>query len=145
MKKTLHYTATINAPVEKVWKIMLEDATYRQWTTPFGQSYYEGSWDKGSTIKFLGAEGSGMIAVIAENKPYEFLSIEHRGFIMNGVEDTESPKVKAWVPAHENYTFVRHNNGTTEVQIDLDTPTEYEEMFEEAWPKALEKLKALCE
>lgn len=36
-----------------------------------------------------------MTSVIAENKPLEFISIKHVGYINNGIEDTESPGVKA--------------------------------------------------
>jgi hypothetical protein len=34
-----------------------------------------------------------MVAVIAEHRPQEFLSIEHLGEIRNGVEDTASEAV----------------------------------------------------
>jgi len=84
------------------------------------------------------------MAVIAENIPYEFISIQHVGFIKDGVEDTESPEVKAWFPAFENYTFTE-TNGVTTLQVALDTAPEYEKDMDEAWPKALEKLKNICE
>ncbi len=51
---------------------MLEDATYREWTSAFNEtgSYYEGDWNPGSEIRFLGPddEGSlgGMIATVEE-------------------------------------------------------------------------------
>jgi hypothetical protein len=64
--------------------------------------------------------------------------------VQNGVEDTESPEVKAWAPAFENYTFTE-NNGVTEVKIDTDVAPEFEDYMSQAWPKALVKLKALCE
>lgn len=148
----LHFSIVINAPVEKVWKTMLEEETYRIWTDVFNPdsgSSYEGSWEEGSTIRFIGpdpetGEKGGMLARIKENRQYEFLSIEHYGIIKNGVEDTESDEVKAWVPAYENYTF-RTVDGGTEVSVDQDINDEYKEMFEEMWPKALEKLKELAE
>jgi uncharacterized protein YndB with AHSA1/START domain len=31
----LAFSITINAPKEEVWRAMLEDATYRQWTSAF--------------------------------------------------------------------------------------------------------------
>lgn len=146
----LHFSIIINAPKEKVWNTMLDDKTYRKWTEAFMPgSYYKGNWSKGSKILFLGpnpetGKEGGMVSRIAENKLYEFISIEHLGMINDGVEDTSSDEVKAWAGAHENYTF-KEKNGTTEVLVDLDTAEEYKEMFEGMWPKALKKLKDLAE
>ena len=143
--KKLHFTISIRAPKERVWKKMLEQDTYRQWTEAFGPGcYYEGSWDKGSKIKFLSPPGEGMTAVIAENREFEFLSIRHLGFVKDGVEDTESPEAKAWAPAYEDYTFTE-KGGVTDVRVDLDSNEEFEKMFEDLWPKALSRLKEICE
>lgn len=144
--KTLNFSITINAPVQKVYKTMLALDTYKEWTTAFEPtSYYEGDWTEGSTIKFLSARGGGMYSEIAENKQNEFISIRHLGMIdVNGVIDTESDVVKAWAPSYENYTFVDKGN-ETEVKVDLDVPEEWEAMFSESWPKALLKLKEVCE
>lgn len=78
----LHFSVQIKAPKEKVWDTMLDDETYRKWTTAFSPgSYYEGSWDEGSKILFLAPDEngklSGMTSIIAENRPYEFISIKH--------------------------------------------------------------------
>ncbi len=155
----LHQEIVINAPVEKVWDTMLGDKTYREWTSAFNPagSWYEGNWDKGSRIRFLGPnpekpeEIGGMLSTIAENQLHKFVSIEHLGEIHNGVEDTTSERVQAWVGSHENYTFVEEN-GSTRVIVDLemkgsDTPEMKEMMkaFEGMWPKALQKLKELAE
>ncbi|MCC6866500.1 MAG: SRPBCC domain-containing protein [Ignavibacteria bacterium] len=141
----LKFNIHINAPREKVWKCMLEDKTYRIWTEAFHPgSYAVTDWQKGSKAKFLGPEGSGMVSRIAENIPNEFLSIEHLGMIVNGVEDTNSDEVKAWAGAHENYTF-NNSNGGTELIIEMDSDEKYSDMFNGMWPKALEKLKELSE
>lgn len=43
----------IKAPREKVWDIMLSNATYREWTSAFNPgSYFSGSWEQGSQILF---------------------------------------------------------------------------------------------
>lgn len=145
----LHFSITVNAPQKKVWNTMLEENTYRQWTEAFASgSHYEGSWDEGSDILFLApdesGEMSGMISRIKENREPEFLSIEHIGVIQDGEKDTSSDAVKDWAGALENYTL-KTNNGQTEVLVDMDINEEYEEMFREMWPKALQKLKKLAE
>ena len=144
--KTLNFSITINTPVEKVYKTMLALDTYKEWTALFEPtSYYEGDWTPGSKIKFLSGSGTGgMYSEIAENKPNEFVSIRHLGMIKDGVIDTESDEIKAWAPCYENYTFVDTGN-ETEVKVDLGVPEEWEEMFNESWPKALLKLKEICE
>lgn len=147
----LHFSIHINAPVEKVWDTMLGEETYKEWTKPFNPagSTFVGSWDKGSEIKFVGknpetGKEEGMLARIVENRPNEFISIEHYGVIMNGVEDTTSEEVKKWTPAHENYTLTEKDGGT-ELTIDVDVADEYKDMFDDMWPKSLDVLKKLSE
>ena len=147
--QTITLSTTINAPVSKVWKTMLEHPTYEMWTEAFHVgSTYEGSWDKGSDIRFiaLNDEGQkeGMISRVKENIPHQYISVEHYGFILNGVEDTTSEQVTSWAPSYENYSFTE-KNGQTEVKVDIEVTDEYKDMFDEMWPKALAKLKAVCE
>ncbi len=141
----LKFSIKINAPREKVYKMMLEDESYRKWTEAFYPgSYAETDWKKGSKAKFLSPEGDGMVSRIAENIPNEYVSIEHLGMIVKGVEDTTSEAVKPWAGAMENYTF-RDSDGETEVLVDMDSDEEYSKMFSEMWPKALSKLKEISE
>ena len=143
--KTLHFSILINAPKEKVWKLMLEHEGYKAWTAEFAAgSDYQGSWEKGEKMTFFSAGHGGMTSVIAENIPYEFVSIKHLGFVKDGFEDTESPEVKAWAPAFENYRF-SENDGVTEVKADMEVIPECEDFMAQIWPKALAKLKMICE
>lgn len=147
--ETIQFTTLINANKQKVWKVMLEDKTYRQWTTAFHEgSFYKGSWETGSEIHFLGPneEGtlSGMYSKIKENKLYDFISIEHLGMISDGIIDTTSEEVKKWTPSFENYTFTEKEN-QTELKIEMQVDASYKAMFEEMWPRALKILKDLCE
>lgn len=144
----LHFSININAPKEKVWNTMLDKNSYKEWTEVFSPgSSYKGSWDKGSKILFVssGEKGEmGMVSRVKENKPYEFISIEHLGVVNEGKEDVSSDAVKSWAGALENYAF-KEKDGKTELLVDTDTPEEYKEMFQQMWPKALQKLKELSE
>lgn len=143
--KKLHFETVIDAPRQDVWDAMLEPETYRQWTSAFMEGgYYEGSWEEGSSIRFLGPDGSGMSSVIAENRPNEFISIRHIGIIKDGVEDTESEEARKWAPAYENYTLSQVGQ-STKVEIDMDITPEYERIMTETWPRALEKLRQISE
>ena len=142
----LHFKTLINAPREKVWSTLLDDATYSEWTAVF----MEGSraitdWKKGSKAIFTDSSGmGGMVSRIEENIPNEFLSIEHLGELKDGVEDTTSEKVQQWAGAHENYTL-KEINGQTELLIDCDMADDYVDMFKDIWPKALDKVKEIAE
>lgn len=143
--KTIHFATRIAAPRPQVWDTMIGPETYRDWTAPFAEgSYYEGSWEQGQQIRFLGPDGQGMVARIAEHRRHEFVSIEHLGMIKDGVEDTTSEAVRAWAPAYENYTF-RDADGGTEVTVQMDITEDWEQYMRDTWPKALARLQALCE
>ena len=139
------FKTLISAPREKVWNVLWNDDTYRKWTSVFSEdSHAETDWQKGSKVLFLDGKGSGMVARIAENKPNEFLSIEHLGEVHNGVEDTVSEKIKQWAGAHENYTL-KNVDGNTELTVDMDVTEEFKDYFHDTWPKAMEKIKELAE
>lgn len=145
----LSFSIEIKASKEKVWNTMLDDKTYRQWTEPFSPgSHYIGDWNKGSKILFLGpgenGKLGGMVSRIKENKLCEFISIEHLGVVQDGKEDTTSDAVKSWAGALENYTF-KEKNYKTEVLVEIDINDEYKDMFNDMWPKALQKLKEIAE
>lgn len=145
----LHFLVEIHAPVSKVFQTMLESKTYSEWTSVFNPtSRFEGSWDKGSKIVFVGTDRdgneSGMVSRIKENIQNKFVSIEHLGVLNNGKEITSGPDVDTWAGALENYTF-EEKNGNTMLSVDLDSNEEFKSYFEETYPKALEKLKSICE
>ncbi|MEC5397440.1 SRPBCC family protein [Uliginosibacterium sp. H1] len=143
--KTLMFEVTINASPEAVWKATIGPETYKEWTAAFCEgSYFTGSWDEGARIQFLSPGGDGMVSVIAEHKPAEYVSIKHIGVIEKGVEDTSSEKVRSWTPAYENYRFTAVPGGTRFV-VTVDTVPEYEQFMQDTFPKALALLKGICE
>jgi len=147
--RNMHFEITINASVETVYKTMLEDKTYTEWTSEFNPtSHFKGSWEKGSKILFLGTDGdgnqAGMVSRIRENIPNRFVSIEHLGIVEDGKEIYSGKKVEEWAGGLENYTFI-DKSGDTLLEIDLDIDNGYGVYFAETWPKALDKLKSICE
>ena len=142
---TQHFDIHIQAPRERVWATMLQSPTYEQWTSVFCEgSRFEGSWNAGERIRFLGPNGQGMVSEIAEHRPAEFVSIRHLGMIDEGGEDTTSEAVRAWAPCHENYHFIAEAGGTR-VRVAADVFGSYEAYMAETWPRALALLKTLCE
>ena len=148
----LQFNINIHAPVAIVYNRMLgidNKLTYEQWTALFNPtSTYEGDWNKGSKMLFVGVdeEGrkSGMVSMIVENIPNQFVSIQHKGELKANEEVTSGPDVDKWANGFENYTFAANDNSTN-LTVDLDTVEECLDFMNDVYPKALEKLKEICE
>ena len=146
--KKLEFKVDINAPVSKIYDIMLgivNKSTYEQWTSFFNPtSTYEGGWEKGSKILFVGVdekgEKGGMVSRIAENIPHRFVSIQHYGLLKADDEITEGPEVEKWANGFENYTF-EESNGTTTVTVDLDTTEELLGLYERDLSKSTRQIE----
>ncbi len=139
----LTFTTNINAPRERVWQVLWEDASYRAWTAVFHEgSHAVSDWQEGSKILFLGPDGnSGMTSRIAKLVPNDTMIFEHLGEVQNGVEDFS----KGWTEAFEKYFLRQSADGGTELNVELDTLGEYASYFQETFPKALAKVKELVE
>lgn len=148
----LQFKIAINTSVQKVYETMLglkDKATYEYWTATFNPtSTYEGSWDKGSKILFVGMDENGkkggMVSEIADHQPAQFISIRHYGFLDGDTEITSGELVEKWAGGHENYSFEEHD-GMTTVTVEMDVIDDYLEYFNNTYPKALGKLKEISE
>ena len=146
--KKLQFNISIHAPVSAVYNVMLgisSKSTYEQWTAMFNPtSTYEGNWEKGSKMLFIGVdekgEKGGIVSKIAENIPHQFVSIQHYGLVNAGKEITEGAEVEKWANGFENYSF-EENNEVTTVKVEIDATEEFIDFMNETYPKALNKLK----
>ena len=139
------FKTEINAPKEKVWKILWDDETYRKWTSAFAEgSYMESDWKIGGRTLFLGGEGNGMVSTIDQLKENEIMSFKHLGMIKDGKEDLESEEVKQWAGLLETYILESSENKTN-LSVEMDLGDDYKDYFMEAFPKALKKVKELSE
>lgn len=149
----MQFKKDISAPVKKVYETMIGKETFKQWTAVFNPSSdfegggVEGSWEKGSKIMFVGTDKTGkregMVGYIRENIPNQYVSIEYKGILDGDHEITEGPLASDW-QGFENYAFESHNGSTT-VTVDIDVNDQMKEYFRETYPKALDKLKEICE
>ncbi|OFY47388.1 MAG: hypothetical protein A2Y87_09255 [Bacteroidetes bacterium RBG_13_46_8] len=145
----LHFAITINARPDKVYRTMLDEKGFAEWTSEFNPaSRFEGTWGKGSRIRFLGQDPDGktggMASRIKENIAARFVSIEHLGIIKDDKEITTGAEIKEWAGGLENYSF-RGENGRTLLSVDVNTNEEFKTYFKDTWPKALNRLKEMCE
>ncbi|MBP7437972.1 MAG: SRPBCC domain-containing protein [Bacteroidia bacterium] len=150
--KKLQFNVSIKAPAGRVYDRMLgisSKLTYEQWTALFNPtSTYEGNWKKGSKIYFVGTdekgERGGMVSEISENVPGRFVSIRHYGLVKANAEITEGPDVEKWANGFENYSF-EEADGITTVKVELDTNEEFSDYMSQTYPKALDRLREICE
>ena len=143
--KKMNFAVTIHAKPVTVWEVLWSDETYRQWTAPFGEgSRVESDFKEGSKALFLGDNGHGMVSQVIANRPYEFMSFRHLGEVKNGVEDTESEKVKAWAGAMEDYTL-EENGEETILSVEIDVTENDAETMKKVFPEAFRKVKELAE
>jgi uncharacterized protein YndB with AHSA1/START domain len=147
----LHFETEITAPKATVWNTMLNHGTYEKWVSAgWGSSTYEGEWERGSRMKFFGTDESGAVsggtvAEIVDVKPYEFVLARHVAMLtVGGAEDTDSEMAKGWVGITEDYYFTEEG-GVTALKVEIRTNPAWAHMFQDGWPKALAKLKELCE
>jgi hypothetical protein len=148
----LSFRIKIDASCEKIYDLMLgisNKSSYEEWTAIFNSSStFEGTWLKGDKILFVGTDSNGklggMVSVIAENIPNQFVSIKHIGLVSDGKEILEGPEVEKWAGGFENYSFQKEGE-QTKVLVELDSLDEFAEYMNQTYPLALEKLKEIAE
>lgn len=148
----LQFNQQIKASGQKVYETMLglhNKSTYEFWVSVFNPtSTYEGSWDKGSKILFVGTDENGkkggMVSQVVAHEPAKFVSIRHYGFLDGDKEITTGEMVEKWAGGYENYYF-EESQETTTVTVEIDVIDDYLDFFKNTYPKALEKLKEIAE
>ena len=148
-KVVLHFEITINTVPEKVYKNMLDEKGYSEWTSVFTPtSRFIGTWEKGSKILFLGVDENGktggLVSQIRENIPNSYVGIDHIGVLHGDQEITSGPEVEKWCGVSENYTFTG-NNGSTLLTVEVGINDEFENFMLDTYPKSLQILKSICE
>ncbi|MFP3599177.1 SRPBCC domain-containing protein [Chryseobacterium sp. SIMBA_029] len=138
--ETLSYEIEIEAAPERIWGVLWGDITYRQWTTAFTEgSFYEGTLEEGSIVKFFDPQNNGMYSRVEKNEPGKEMKFLHLGEIYDGVEAPQE-----WGEATEAYILEETETGTT-LTCEIQTPVEFKDFFEENFPKALGIIKNLSE
>lgn len=143
--ENLRFSVDVDAPAPHVWNVMLDLDTYREWTGAFHEgSTYEGGWNEGDEIRFLGPSddgtASGLFGTIVANRPHEFVSIRYLGDIENDVENREGPVVGL----HESYSF-SETDGVTTLVVELEIPDEWANDMSDMWSEAIVTIKRLAE
>ncbi|WP_336717698.1 SRPBCC domain-containing protein [Chryseobacterium mucoviscidosis] len=136
----LHFDIHINAEAEKVWSVLWDDFSFRQWTSAFTEgSFYQGNLKENEIIKFLDPQNNGMFSKIVTLIPNQEIKFLHLGEIYNGVEAPQN-----WDEATERYILTEDEN-TTHLKVEIQTLEQFKSFFEEKFPDALSNVKHLSE
>ncbi|WP_348797714.1 SRPBCC domain-containing protein [Flavobacterium adhaerens] len=143
--KTLEFTISIEATREKVWKVLWDDATYRDWASVFCEGTYAVSnWNQGDSIQFLTPDGSGMNSVIFKKVDCEYMAFKHLSDIKEFKVLPVEENIEGWSEAMETYSLSSNGTGTLLVGT-MDLVEEYIDYFETTFPKALARIKEISE
>lgn len=138
--KELEYTIDIEATPEKIWKTLWEKGSYEQWSSVMNDgARYEGDFSQGSIVDFYDANNNGMFNFVEENIPDRKMTLQHKGWIYNGVRDEQN-----WENSSETYLITENGNGA-ELKITVTALDEFVEFFDSNYPKVLAAVKKLAE
>lgn len=138
--ETLEFKIEINASPEKVWTVLWDDISYRQWTSAFTEgSFYIGTWEENSMMKFFDPNNNGMYSRVLKNNPNKEMTFLHLGEIYDGVEVPQD-----WGDATESYILQEMEEGTKLI-AKINTSEEFKGFFEDKFPNALQNVKHLAE
>lgn len=145
--KKLEFSIDINGSAERVWEALWDANSYKIWTSVFSEgSYYKADdFSEGGKIHFLSPEGHGMYSVIERIEPNSHLTFRHIGTIQNFEELPISNDSESWTNALETYDLIATDGGNILLRVTVDIVDEYVDMMNDAFPKALEKVKQLVE
>lgn len=143
--KQISFSTVINAPKQKVWTTLWNDKNYREWTSVFSEgSHATTDWVEGSAIQFLDGNNNGMGSIISKKIENEEMLFTHISEIKDGVEQPLDENTKAWSGATERYEL-KEQGGNTALKVVMETGDSFVDYFNEVFPKALARVKALAE
>lgn len=144
--ETFKYQIEIDASAEKIWDVLWNEKTYSQWTYYFSpDSNMVTDWKVGGKTYFTdSSKKNGMLSTIDKMEENKYIIFKHLGEMANGVEDTESEKVKVWSGSKEAY-YLEEQNGKILLKASVDSDENYKDMFDNGFTKGLQIIKELSE
>lgn len=141
--KTLQFSIDISASKEKVWSIMWDDQTFRDWASIIDEgTYIEGVMAEGKKIQFISSiNGYGVTSLIERLILNEYISFKHSA---DTKDDGQQIREKEWTGGQESYSL-SEKEGITTLMVKTDVPQDQEKTFNTRLPKALQRIKTLAE
>lgn len=141
--KEMSFSVKIHASKDRVWSVLWQDETFRDWAGFIDPgTYMAGELKEGNEIQFISSEnGYGVTSLVDKLHVGEFLLLKHRA---DTQESGKRLRKQEWSGGEERYTLVE-DDGITTLTAAFDVPPELETFFKENYPKALERIKVLAE
>ena len=138
--ETIKFKIKINAPKHIVWEALWNEVNYPKWTSVFGEENKAISdWNEGSKIQFIAKDGGGLFSIIEKKVINEEIIFKHLGEIKSGEEI-----INEWAGAKEKYILNEIDNSTV-LKVEMDIKAEYNDYFNDVFPKALQIIKQISE
>lgn len=133
----LHYKIILNNNVEYVFDKLFEKTIYEEWSKVFSTgSRMSGLLAIGEEIGFYDGDGNGMIATVSKYEINKVVEFRYLAELMDGkrtpYEDDSN---------FERYTFTNLQDQMVMLDIELNIPDEYRDLFEELWEKAIVEIQ----
>lgn len=142
--ESLEFSIEIEAPRERVWEVLWDDETFRDWTSAFADdpagSRLQSDWEEGGRFEYFEGD-AGSYGVIETLVPAEHVVFRHLGIIEGGV-DRPSEDGGEFV---EEYRLEPAGDLTTLRTSHHAPPPEVRDTFEATIPRALQRVKQLAE
>lgn len=138
--KLLEYKIQINARPDRVWEVLFTQDADRNWPSAVNEgTYFEGTWEEGSVMRFLDAENNGMYNLVEENIPNQTLKMKHLGWIYDGELSPQN-----WEDSTVTYILEPNEKGTLLI-AKVNSMDEFVDFFNSNYPPNFEKIKKLSE
>lgn len=146
--KTLRYSIHINKPKEFVYNKIIDKSVYPDWAKAWGTGMtYEGQWVVGQHISFFDDSKGGTKVIIEEMIPGDAIKTKHVAMVnpQNIEIELADEMMQKWIGSREDYFFTDDNETGTTLEVVMTVDEAFQEMFDSAWPHALQLFKEVCE
>lgn len=138
----MQFEIKINAARDKVWGVLWQDKTLRDWAGLVDPgTYMAGELKEGSTVQFNSAEGYGVTSLVAKLIPNEYILFRHKADTQDNGDNSREDQ---WTGGNESYTLTEED-GITTLKMKLDVPPELKQIMGTSYPGALQRIKELSE
>lgn len=139
----MQFSVQINSSKDKVWNTLWDDKTFKIWANILDEgTYMVGELIKGNQIQFISSiNGYGVTSLVEKVVPNEYLLLKHSADTQN---TGKNERDKQWTGGEEVYSLTE-KNGVTTLLATFDVPAELEQYFNDAYPRAFNKIKELAE
>ena len=145
--KKLTYSIQISKPQDFVFNKIMDKSVYPEWANAWGEGMtYEGEWKEGKHISFFDHSQGGTKVVIEKIVPNELIEAKHIAMVnpQNIEVELSDDMMRKWIGSKETYYFKKESENETTLEVVMLADEAFEEMMN-AWPKALQLFKEVCE